>query len=161
MYANRAFLKAQQDASPNTISESFENLGVITSPALLNLPPHEDMTSLWIMGPTGVGKTTWALTHALKPSLFVRHLDTLREFRNGFHKSIIFDDMSFRHIPRVGQLEIVDRYHPTQVHIRYQVVTLPAGIPKIFLSNDDIFDWDQAIQRRLTKVDLYAINILN
>lgn len=161
MYANRAFQKAQQDASPNTISDSYVNSGVITSQALLNLQLPEGMTSIWIMGPTGVGKTTWALTHALKPSLFVRHLDTLREFRNGYHKSLIFDDMSFRHIPRVGQLEIVDRYHPTQVHIRYQVVTLPAGIPKIFLSNDEIFDWDEAIHRRITKIDLFAINLLS
>lgn len=118
----------------------------------LQLPT--DMTSLWVKGPSGVGKTTWALRTSIKPALFVRHLDTLREFRNGYHMTIIFDDMSFSHLPRQAQIELVDRFHPQQVHIRYTVVNLPAGIPKIFLSNDIIFNYEPAIMRRITKIDL-------
>jgi len=155
MYANQAFLKALRDASPNQISENYVTSGVITSETLLNLRPVTDMTSLWIQGPSGIGKTTWALTFMPRPLLFVRHLDTLREFRSGFHKSIVFDDMNFTHLHRAAQLDLVDRFHPQQVHIRYAVVNLPAGTPKCFLSNDVIFlNHDEAIMRRITKVDL-------
>jgi len=153
MYASQAFLKIQRDASVNTITESYQVIGTITSPTLQELQLPTDMTSLWVKGPSGIGKTTWALTVSPKPSLFVRHLDTLREFRNGYHKSIIFDDMSFSHLPRTGQIELVDRFHPQQIHVRYAVVNLPPNIPKIFLSNDSIFTYDQAIFRRITLVN--------
>jgi len=155
MYAVQAFQKVIRDlASSNTILENYQATGTVTSEMLLTLQPPTDMTSLWVKGPSGVGKTTWALNVSSKPALFVRHLDTLREFRNGYHRSIIFDDMSFAHLPRQAQIEIVDRYHPQQIHVRYAVVNLPVGIQKIFLSNDSIFTWDQAIQRRLTQVVL-------
>lgn len=154
MYANQAFHKIQRDAGTNTISDSYQILGTITSEPLMTLQLPNDMTSLWVKGRSGVGKTTFALTISIKPALFVRHLDTLREFRSGYHKTIIFDDMSFCHLPRQAQIELVDRFHPQQIHIRYTVVNLPAGIPKIFLSNDIIFTYDPAIMRRVTKVDL-------
>lgn len=161
MYANQAFLKIQRDASVNTIAEGYQPIGTISSTTLSNLQLPTDMTSLWVKGPSGtsvltigIGKTTWALTVSNKPALFVRHLDTLREFRNGYHKSIIFDDMSFQHLPRQAQIHLVDRYHAQQIHVRYAVVNLPANIPKIFLSNDSIFTYDQAIFRRLTLVNL-------
>ena len=152
LYADRAFKKMQLELSTNTITETYVNNGTITCETLNNLQLPEDMTSLWIKGPSGIGKTTWALRCAPKPALFVRHVDTLREFRNGYHKSIIFDDMSFSHLPRQAQIDIVDRFHPQQVHIRYAVAYLPVGISKIFLSNDLIFNYDEAINRRLTKV---------
>lgn len=154
MYANQAFLKILKDASVNTIGEEYQVIGTITSTVLQNLQLPTDMTSLWVKGPSGIGKTTWALTVSNKPALFVRHLDTLREFRNGYHKTIIFDDMSFQHLPRTAQIELVDRYHPQQIHIRYAVVNIPPNIPKIFLSNDSIFTYDEAIFRRLTLVNL-------
>lgn len=154
MYANQAFQKIQRDASVNTIPEDYQITGTIISDTLQQLLVPTDLTSLWVKGPSGIGKTTWALTVSNKPALFVRHLDTLREFRNGYHMTIIFDDMSFQHLPRQAQIELVDRYHPQQIHVRYSVVNLPANIPKIFLSNDDIFSNDQAINRRITLVDL-------
>lgn len=167
IYAVRAWNKIQKDASVNTIPRDYIPTGTIQSPHLQNQRYPEDLTSLWLKGPSGVGKTTWALTYSNKPALFVRHLDTLAEFRNGFHTSIIFDDMSFLHLPRQAQLELVDRYHPQQIHIRYRKVDLPAGIQKIFLSNDRIFDLsDEAIARRITFINLFVeigpfIDIIN
>jgi len=45
----------------------------------------------------------------------------------------------------------VDTDHPQQIHVRYSVVNLPAKLTKIFLSNDDIFTNDTAINRRIKK----------
>ncbi len=134
----------------NTIGENHPIEGSILNPFLMVLRPQLNATN-WIKGPSGIGKTTWALTYAPKPALFVRHLDTLRQFQVGVHQSLIFDDMSFTHQPRTAQIMIVDTHHPQQIHVRYAVVNLPANTTKIFLSNDDIFLDDPAINRRIKK----------
>jgi len=45
--------------------------------------------------PPKTGKTGFALAHFTNP-LFVRPIDTLKEFRPLQHDGIVFDDMSFR-----------------------------------------------------------------
>lgn len=104
---------------------------------------------LSIVGPTGTGKTTWALKYAPKPALVVSHLDVLREFKPGYHKSIIFDDMSFCHMPREAQIHLADQRVPRTIHCRYKAVSIPAGVPKIFTSNQKPFIEDDAINRRI------------
>lgn len=128
--------------------------GTIGCFLLQNLLPPEDGKSLWIKGPSGIGKTTWALKWCKKPCLFVTHMDTLQEFQPAFHMSIVFDDMNFQHLPRSAQIHLLDSDCPRQIHIRYKTVTLPPRVQKIFLSNDDIFSWrgDDAITRRINKV---------
>lgn len=101
-----------------------------------------------IIGPTGIGKTTIAKKIAKKPALIISHMDSLRKLRPD-HKSIIFDDMSFEHLPRESQLHIVDRYVPRAIHCRHVVAEIPAGIQKIFTANSRPFIEDPAVERRL------------
>lgn len=119
-----------------------------------------DRRSHVIIGPSGIGKTTWAKRECEKPALFVTHADGLRKLGLQ-HKSIIFDDMSFKHTPREAQIQLADRDDPRQIHVRYGVVDVPAGIQKIFTSNVQIFDTeDPAINRRLN-VKRFPINEIN
>lgn len=104
-----------------------------------------------LKGPTGIGKTSWAKKEAPKPCLMINHMDALKEFKPEYHKSIIFDDMSFMHLPREAQIMIVDSQNPRQIHVRYGIVNIPAGIPKIFTCNTEIFTDDPAINRRYNK----------
>lgn len=104
---------------------------------------------LSIVGPTGCGKTTWAMMYAEKPALIVTHMDTLREFKPGYHKSLIFDDMSFLHMPRESQIQITDQRVPRTLHCRYKAITIPAGVQKIFTNNVKPFSEDEAINRRV------------
>lgn len=105
-----------------------------------------------IQGETGIGKTCWAKLHAPKPALMVNHMDALKSFRPGFHKSIIFDDMSFTHMPREAQIMILDQHNSRQIHVRYGIVRIPKGTPKIFTCNVKIFEEDDpAIKRRFNK----------
>jgi len=104
---------------------------------------------LCIVGPTGCGKTTWALKYAAKPALVVTHMDTLREFKPGYHQSIIFDDMSFTHTPREAQIQLTDQRVARTLHCRYKAVTLPSGVQKIFTANVKPFMEDDAINRRI------------
>jgi len=105
------------------------------------------------VGPAGCGKTTIAIQYATKPSLFVTHMDILKQFKPGFHKSIIFDDVSFAHLPRETNISIVDTEQPRAIHVRYGVAEIPNGVEKWFTANRYPFilgatRFDPAIERR-------------
>lgn len=108
-----------------------------------------------VVGPSGIGKTTWAKKRSPKPALMCSHIDDLRSFRPNFHKAIIFDDMDFKHIPTTGQIHLVDQHDPRSIHVRYGTVKLPAHLCKIFTCNDFPFVEHEAIRRRITEINLY------
>lgn len=110
--------------------------------------------SLCVVGPPGCGKTGWAMKYAPRPALLVKHLDCLRRFRVGYHKSIVFDDCDFKHLPRSTQLMLCDYENQVQVHVRYGVAMIPARVPRLFLCNDgaEPFIYDTAIQGRRVQV---------
>lgn len=107
-----------------------------------------------LVGPSGIGKSAWAKRVAPKPCLWVSHMDVLRLFKPGYHKSIIFDDMSFSHMPLQAQIHLTDWTDPRQIHCRYGYATIPAGTIKIFTCNDDPFTVHAAITRRTTYIRL-------
>lgn len=117
----------------------------------------EAKKSLVIVGPPGIGKTTWATEVAPKPSLFIRHLDSLSKLQRE-HQSIIFDDLDFKHLPPSTQKFLVDTEQISEIHIRYRVATIPANIPRIFTSNEFPFLEEgvhgAAIERRIHLVNL-------
>lgn len=104
-----------------------------------------------LIGPSGIGKTSWCKRECPKPALFVTHMDTLRQFKPNEHKCIIFDDMSFLHVPREAQIHITDKDDSRAIHVRYGIAEIPKGTPKIFTANNEIFTNDEAINRRLNK----------
>lgn len=104
----------------------------------------------WINGETNTGKTEYAKTLFKNPHL-ISHIDQLKQFKAGIHDGIIFDDMSFKHWPRQAQIHILDIENPRGINVKHSVVTIPAGTPRIFTSNDIIFDiHDTAIKRRIS-----------
>lgn len=122
--------------------------GRIIAPALLQLP--ESFQSICICGAPGIGKTGWAMLRMPRPCLLVKHIDTLREFRADYHKSIFFDDMDFKHLPRATQLQIADFENACQIHVRYGRAIIPARVPRAFACNpgNEPFIIDDAIQNR-------------
>lgn len=108
-----------------------------------------------IVGESGIGKTVFAKRRATKPSLFISHLDDLKGFDPSRHRSIIFDDMSFTHMPVTGQIHLVDLFEPRSIHVRYGTVKLPAGVERWFTCNKFPFEEHPAILRRINKINLY------
>lgn len=113
--------------------------------------------SMLLVGIPGIGKTGWAMLHMPRPCLLVKHVDTLKSFRPGYHKSIFFDDCDFKHYPRATQLQLCDYENQCQIHVRYGIAIIPAEIPRLFCCNFNAepFIVDTAIQgRRLETIYL-------
>lgn len=123
---------------------------------ITTVPPF--VKSIVIVGPAGCGKTTWAKTTAPKPALFVRHLDSLSQLTEE-HKSIIFDDLCFKHLPPSTQKFLVDMDNLAEIHVRYRVARIPSGILRIFTCNEYPFIDEgvhgEAVRRRVSRIDIY------
>lgn len=138
-----------------TLEEGYEEKGQILSRQLeaLRFDPERKSWAIW-GNSTGVGKSTWVRINAPKPALVLSHIDRLKYFDPDYHVSIIFEEMSFTHLPITAQIKLVDEHQAMDHHIRYGVVTIPAAIHKFFTSNAPTFDFnDIAINRRIVSVD--------
>ncbi len=118
------------------------------------LPITDFKKSIILCGPPGIGKTQFALAHFKKP-LLVSHMDDLGRF-NKSYDGIVFDDMSFNHMPRSGQIHVLDIANTRSIHIRYTCAKIPKHTKKIFCTNKiNIFDWeDKAIRRRARFIEV-------
>lgn len=95
--------------------------------------------SHFVWGKSGTGKTQWALGH-FKTPLLVSHMDKLKEFDALSHDGIVFDDMSFKHMPKEAIIHLLDVANDREIHARYDIAEIPAGTKKIFCHNNgDIF----------------------
>jgi len=113
--------------------------------------------SIVIVGDTGIGKTTWAINNCTKPALIVSHIDQLKSFRPGYHRSIIFDDMSFQQWPEQSQIHLADNDLPRSIHVRYGTASIPAKTEKIFTCNTRPFSEHPAISRRIHLVKIQPV----
>lgn len=138
----------------NTI-EQFDMTSAMTIASELESIVLPQGRSTIVVGPAGCGKTTWAKLVAPKPCLFIRHLDSLSAL-TGNHRSIIFDDLDFKHLPVHAQKFLVDQENLAEIHVRYKVAKIPAGIVRIFTANEYPFHeggvHGAAIDRRVNKI---------
>jgi len=146
--------------SMNTVTSALPLSAQRTPFELYTMDPQAvwaDRKSLLVVGPPGIGKTTWALAVAPKPCLFIRHLDSLKRLEKT-HKSIVFDDLEFSHLPPATQKFLVDMEQIGEVHVRYAVATIPAGLPRLFTANEYPFLESgvhaEAITRRLKYIKI-------
>lgn len=90
-----------------------------------------------LRGKPNKGKTQYAKTFFKKP-LIVRHPDKLKSFDENTHDGIIFDDQSYGHWPRESVIHLFDVEEEADINVKNSMVTLPAGVPRIFTTNRQI-----------------------
>lgn len=153
-YANYAWSSVNNERSDITFTED-PNV-TLSMPLPRNLSNYSLDTSLTnvIVGESGCGKTTYALRHALKPTLFLTHLDQLKHLTSDI-RSIVFDDMNFSHLPLQAQIHLVDRQLPRAIHRRYGTTLIPSGIQVIMTCNERPLTWHPAIERRINYIQIY------
>lgn len=138
--------------------------GVVSNPYLRGLAYSNDHHTLVICGPSGVGKTSWALANAPTPFLLVTDIDDLGFFDPVIHRCIVFDeirctgdeDTGRGAWPLTSQIKLVTWDTPVSIRIRYKVAHLPRHVPKIFTCTQWFpFNGDPQVRRRCTVVNLY------
>lgn len=134
----------------------YEELWPIDSFSHSKLTFGKKATLLW--GPTGTGKTCFALAHFKNP-LVVSHIDKLK-LLSPDNDAIVFDDMSFKHWPKESVIHLLDFEITRDINVRYGTVIIPAKTIKIFTHNtsNPFYEADieeeqkEAIERRLVRV---------
>lgn len=151
-YAQLAWNHTHSDEDNITIEEPPTE-GTIDD-ILNNFTIQQQKTNV-LVGPSGIGKTTFMLRNLPHPILLVSHLDQLRCFSSHRHRSILYDDVSFTHLPTTAQINIVDRYQARAIHRRYGVTTIPVGIVVGMTCNDHPLTTTlPQIARRINLLDL-------
>lgn len=87
-----------------------------------------------LQGKPNEGKTQYAKTFFKKP-LLVRHPDKLKSYDENIHDGIIFDDQSYGHWPRESVIHLFDVEEESDINVKNSMVTIPAGVPRIFTTN--------------------------
>jgi hypothetical protein len=90
-----------------------------------------------VCGNPGIGKTRWALSHFNEGlgALFCTHIDDVRAFNPKRFGGIVFDDLSFAHLPICTQKYLCDWVDGRTIHCRYSNAWIPAKTKKIFTCN--------------------------
>lgn len=89
-----------------------------------------------LYGGSGLGKTSYALSHFTNP-LLIRHIDSLRQtFDPTLHDGLVFDEICTNRWPIPSIITLFDMDFDATVHCRYGIATIPAGFPRIFTINE-------------------------
>jgi myosin-crossreactive antigen len=83
--------------------------------------------------------------------LFIRHYDQLKNYNPEYHTCIIFDDYSISSLDREAKIHLFDINNDSRINVKYGVVTLLAGIDKIF-STTPLDDFDLSIKKIAQRV---------
>lgn len=168
-YAEK-FWKLAHGAKPPTIYQrpTGDDAGIIHDFHLSATRLDADGYVCVVCGPSGIGKTTWALREAPLPALFVTHRDDLQHFNAKEHNSIIFDEMRCTgetdtygrnkgKWPLVEQIKLLTSDTPVSIHCRYTLARIPSKVVKIFSCTDKMcFNDDIQTRRRIHQiVNLY------
>lgn len=134
----------RQSAAPEFPLESFPDTPVkrkIVNHDFTARKQGKKKQSLIVKGDSNLGKTKLCKARFKKP-LIIRHMDKLKSFDPCVHDGLIFDDMSFAHYPRECIMSLLDLDDDSDINVKQSMVTIPAGFPRIFTTNRELYAID-------------------
>lgn len=110
-----------------------------------NLSINRDWTTLFVYGPSRMGKTEWAISQFSRP-LLVRSVDDLyfasaKVGDDLRYDGLVIDDVSFFSASPESCIMLCEHERDSSVRIRYRNATIPAGLRRIFCSNRSPHDY--------------------
>lgn len=120
--------------------------------------PFTDEICVLLTGPSGAGKTRWALAHGENP-LLISRLEDLKKLTPS-HDLLVFDDYSFAGMSLEDCIHLVDTELPRCINVKHGSVTIPSMMPRIFTTNKtfvELFppDVHGALARRIKVISVY------
>ena len=111
---------------------------------------------IFIWGPTGTGKTQWAL-HQFERPLLVRSMDQLKNYRPDLYDGIVLDDVKLSTLDREQGIMLTEWDEEARIRCRYHDAVIPKHTRKIICANFPFTqtfppDPSGAIRRRVTTV---------
>lgn len=149
LYQNQIVNTFKHTFQPQYITPEFDWIADKIPEAILR------EKAIILSGPSGYGKTQYALSHGEHP-LLVSHIDELKKL-TPLTDLIVFDDMNFKHWPANSCIHLTDLELPRAINVKYGIATIPQHMHRIFTTNlafADLFsekaldqEWE-AIERR-------------
>lgn len=134
---------------PTCFKSPFKLEDFNVDPIPLDLP-------VFLQGYSKTGKTQFALAHFENP-LLIRELEDLSKLDSSYD-GLVFDDMSFRHMPPNKSIHLTDWDLPSSMRVLYGIAVIPAKMRRIFVSNQtDIFFPDPEKYKNVNDETLNAI----
>jgi len=110
--------------------------------------------ALVLKGPPNCGKTSWAISRFKNP-LKVCDIDDLRQIDKDVD-GLVFDEMLFGNYNKATQVFLLDMDYDNTIRTRHTNATIPKGMPRIFLCNDDECSFGyaphEAVKRRYNEI---------
>lgn len=120
-----------------TAKGSLQTLPVFENAYFWRFELTPGFRTVFLSGPTGIGKTQWALSQFSCP-LLVSIMEDLKQFSPELHDGIVFDDTCLSTLPPHMLIHLTDWDLPRTINVKYGSITIPAHTRKIITSNQTL-----------------------
>ena len=159
LYVKARGCVAKFDMGKFHIPESLKNGFVEFEIGFQNKNPK----SLYLQGSPGTGKSRVIEAYVVKTlklnPLTINDINSIRNFTEGIHTAIIFDDVNLSKVSEEELIKLLDSEQESTFRVTHGSISIPAYTPRFFSSNKELkdcvnFKLTQAMTRRVIHITI-------